>query len=287
MINFQTPNHQRHYSIDVSTDELKLVFLKEHHSSLWKRVTHKVRVLLDECSKEEMTLKKTRNRIKKMSGQFSAWKESSWKSRGYTPVEAEIEVKITQSKNASNNDYTKDDRTETQLGYWIKKGFSEEDARIKLSERQTTYTKEMVIAKLGKEEGLKKMTSIQEKKKKTFHLRPQNEQDQINISRCRKKLKIDSVNNPSVLYYFKFTDLKDQKDYWKIGISENSFNRRYPITIQKRYQMRDIQILSGTLEKCFKAEQSLLEVHHLNRKITSLSTECFDRDIFKTIKKEK
>lgn len=42
-----------------------------------------------------------------------------------------------------------------QLLYWIDKGFSEEQAKQKLKERQSTFTLEKCISKYGKEEGFK------------------------------------------------------------------------------------------------------------------------------------
>ena len=44
--------------------------------------------------------------------------------------------------------------SETQLDYWIeKKGYNEEEAKIKLSERQSTFSLEKCISKYGEEEG--------------------------------------------------------------------------------------------------------------------------------------
>lgn len=47
----------------------------------------------------------------------------------------------------------KDRVSDTTLEYWINKGFSEEDAKIKLKERQTTFTLDKCIEKYGQEEG--------------------------------------------------------------------------------------------------------------------------------------
>ena len=50
----------------------------------------------------------------------------------------------------------RDDRNTCQVKYWIKKGYSEEDAKQKVSERQSTFTLEKCIAKYGEEEGTKR-----------------------------------------------------------------------------------------------------------------------------------
>jgi hypothetical protein len=61
-------------------------------------------------------------------------------------------------------------RTETQLEYWIAKGYSEESAKQKLKERQTTFSKKICIEKYGEVEGLRIFKDRQEKwKKKVFN----------------------------------------------------------------------------------------------------------------------
>ena len=50
----------------------------------------------------------------------------------------------------------RDDRNTNQIKYWIKKGYSEEEAKQKVSERQTTFTLEKCIAKYGEEEGTRR-----------------------------------------------------------------------------------------------------------------------------------
>ena len=47
------------------------------------------------------------------------------------------------------------------LEYWVKKGYSLEEAKIKRSQRQSTFSKEICIEKYGEEEGLKKFTERQ------------------------------------------------------------------------------------------------------------------------------
>lgn len=61
-----------------------------------------------------------------------------------------------------------DDRTSTQIGYWIKRGFSEEEAKIKISERQKTFTLEKCIEKYGEDEGRKRWQERQDKWHKNY-----------------------------------------------------------------------------------------------------------------------
>lgn len=53
--------------------------------------------------------------------------------------------------------------TQTQIGYWLNKGFSEEEAKEKLSERQTTFSLDICIDKYGEEDGIKRFNERQDK----------------------------------------------------------------------------------------------------------------------------
>lgn len=50
-----------------------------------------------------------------------------------------------------------------QKEYWLERGYSEKESIKKVSERQTTFSKEICIEKYGKEEGAKKWVDRQEK----------------------------------------------------------------------------------------------------------------------------
>lgn len=54
------------------------------------------------------------------------------------------------------------------LQYWLNKGFSEDEAKVKRSEKQTTFSKEICIQKYGEEEGLKIFTERQNKWSKSL-----------------------------------------------------------------------------------------------------------------------
>ena len=69
---------------------------------------------------------------------------------------------------SSHLQYDRKDRVTSQIGYWIKKGYSEEDAKKIVSERQKTFTLNRCIEKYGEEEGLKKWEKRQEKWKKSL-----------------------------------------------------------------------------------------------------------------------
>ena len=50
----------------------------------------------------------------------------------------------------------RDDRNTNQVKYWINKGYSEEEAKQKVSERQSTFTLEKCIERYGDEEGTRR-----------------------------------------------------------------------------------------------------------------------------------
>ena len=55
----------------------------------------------------------------------------------------------------------RDDRNTNQVKYWVNKGYSEEEAKQKVSERQTTFTLEKCIDKYGVEEGTRRYVERQ------------------------------------------------------------------------------------------------------------------------------
>ena len=56
----------------------------------------------------------------------------------------------------------RDDRNTNQIKYWVNKGYSEDEAKQKVSERQRTFTLEKCIEKYGEVEGVKRFEKRQE-----------------------------------------------------------------------------------------------------------------------------
>lgn len=75
------------------------------------------------------------------------------------------------------------------LGYWIKKGFSEEEAREKVKERQTTFSLEKCIYNHGSELGLIIFNERQEKWQNSLNDKPQEIIDDINRRKSFVKIK--------------------------------------------------------------------------------------------------
>lgn len=68
------------------------------------------------------------------------------------------------------NNALKNREFETRIDYWIKRGFSKDEANEKIKERQRTFTLEKCIEKYGNEKGLERWKERQEKwKRKVFN----------------------------------------------------------------------------------------------------------------------
>jgi G:T-mismatch repair DNA endonuclease (very short patch repair protein) len=74
----------------------------------------------------------------------------------------------------------------TTITYYLKRGYSNQEAKEKLKERQTTFSLEKCIAKYGEKNGKQKWKDRQEKWQKTLTAKPEEEQDRINNDKVRK-----------------------------------------------------------------------------------------------------
>lgn len=64
--------------------------------------------------------------------------------------------------------------------YWLEQGYSEKEAIKKVTERQTTFSKEICIEKYGEKEGLKIWQDRQDKWQHTLNKKPNYEKNRIN-----------------------------------------------------------------------------------------------------------
>ncbi len=209
------------------------------------------------------------------------------------------------------------DVSPTQLGYWIKKGLSEDEAKVALKERQSTFTLEKQIAKYGLEEGTRRFNERQEKWQNTLKLKPQEEIDDINIRKginkdrmIEKYGEIEGIKryndwllstNPGILnrdislpgklYYIHFYN--DEIEFWKIGITKlnieggrfanninfkSKHNLNYDIIFVKDYD---------SYNECFIIEQYILKHYDYYRCSIDYNgfktSEAFDINIFKEL----
>jgi hypothetical protein len=135
-------------------------------------------------------------------------------------------------RNLSENDYKKflkgslsEREFDTTLEYYLKRGFSEEEAKEKLKERQTTFSLKKCIEKYGEEKGLERWRGRQEKWLKNYK-----KQNYSNISQI----------------LFKTLDLKIKKDFKQIFYAtcvDNDINNEYRLILSNKVLCPDFIIL--------------------------------------------
>jgi hypothetical protein len=86
-------------------------------------------------------------------GRFSSLSKNFKKYDGLSDNEIEEKKAIIVEKISDSN--KNNGNTPTTLLYWLNQGYDENEAKKKLSERQTTFSKDICIMKYGIEEGLK------------------------------------------------------------------------------------------------------------------------------------
>lgn len=151
------------------------------------------------------------------------------------------------------------------LLYWTKLGYSDEEAREKLSERQKTFSLEQCINKHGEEEGRKIWRARQDKWQETLNSKSDEEKLKINASKAtflnyetiKRWIKgsYDSNRNletiPSELYVCKFMS----NDSIKVGFTSISYEERargfYILGLEPRLEFR----LKSDAIRCFLIEQ--------------------------------
>lgn len=92
---------------------------------------------------------------------------------------AEAFSKIKETKSKTNNDNTK-------LSYYTARGYSEEDARLALSERQSTFSLDKCILRYGQEEGERVFKARQDKWLNTLNSKPAEELARIQKAKMCK-----------------------------------------------------------------------------------------------------
>lgn len=85
-----------------------------------------------------------------------------WTKKGYTEEEARLRISKTQSYIAKQNNYG-NRILPSNIQYWINKGYNEEDAKKLVSKSQTTFSKEICIEKHGFEKGIEIFNERQRK----------------------------------------------------------------------------------------------------------------------------
>lgn len=136
-----------------------LNFIHDMSASEYKELYPDENIINEEMSKDlSERITGENNPGYQHGGTLSSW---STKSTKHTPEQ------IVASKQKAKNNLTPDKRP-TNVEYWIKRGFTKEEAKKKVSERQTTFSLEICIEKYGEEEGRKRFADRQSKWHKSY-----------------------------------------------------------------------------------------------------------------------
>lgn len=199
----------------------------------------------------------------KMKRSISAFNVSYWIGLGYSEKEAkakvsEIAKKGADSTNAKQAKHREIDyeswakKMPTTKFYWIEQGYSEEEALKKVTERQTTFSKEKCIEKYGEEEGLKKWEERQVRWQFNLHA--------FNESNKKEKYStIGKASKESILCFQPILDyLKSCNIDYYFGEDENT---EFRIFVDDRWWLFDLTI--PELNLCFEYNG---EIFHPNPK---------------------
>ena len=114
-----------------------------------------------------------------------------WMKRGYSMGDAELKASETKDQNNKQGTKSSANRTKEQhkssshrcVEYWILRGHTVEEATEKLSERQSTFSLDICVAKYGQVEGLKRWSERQEKWQESINRKPIEELERIHRAR--------------------------------------------------------------------------------------------------------
>ena len=203
---------------------------------------------------------------------ISPFSKSFKKYEGMTDEEKEKQIR-------EYRQCDRDDRNTNQIKYWINKGYSEEDSKQKVSERQRTFTLEKCIAKYGEEEGTriyaerqtKWSATMEDKYKQGLFSRAANtfskfEKDMVDsiIDELLLDLDIDDIycyknrqfilnneneecKNNRFLYDFKFENkiIEFNGDYWHMNpdIYDSDFVNPYnDLSAEEKWKIDEIKL---------------------------------------------
>jgi len=194
---------------------------------------------------------------------LSAFTVSYWIEKGLLKEEAKNKVSEISKKgskkgnlvqaNQRENDYESwAKKIPTTKFYWLEQGYSEEEAIEKVTERQTTFSKEKCIEKYGEEDGLKRWEERQERWQFNLHA--------FNESKKKEKYStIGKASKESILCFQPILDyLKSLNIDYYFGEDENT---EFRIFVGDRWWLFDLTI--PELNLCFEYNG---EVFHPNPK---------------------
>ena len=144
-------------------------------------------------------------------GKLSAFSKNFIKYEGLS--DTEIDEKIDKVCKTNSISMTNNDNCQTNINYWLKHGYNEEEAKEKLSFRQTTFSLEKCIEKYGVEAGTKRWQERQKKWQDNIKSKPLEELERINRAKMN---------------FCKGFSMISQKLFWQIYDEiKDGFNKVY------------------------------------------------------------
>jgi len=236
------------YSINTTIDLLNFIKLHNLISDLKSFNTDIDKILEARISNNTIVgLKKLRREI--LSGIWvykSKWVAEYWISRGYDETTTKQIISDIQSKNANKfvnsrrqNPTKYNESYSNRVEYWLKKGYSMQEANLHLKNRQTTFSLEKCIERYGEIDGNIIFNKRQDKWISSMKSKPQTEIDSINrkktVSMCRASLEsikvfqktLNLLNEHGLEYYI---GVGDKNEYFLLNkLTNNLF--WYDLTI--------------------------------------------------------
>lgn len=219
------------------------------------------------------------NPAKEHGGRLSPFSKKFYKYEGLCDKEKNecIEKVInTQKKTLKDNPQ----KRKTRVEYWLKQGYTAEEAKRAVTERQITYSLEKCICKYGEEEGFKEWEKRQQKWLATLNAKSEEEKQDIN-RRKAAKVNFKTLWNKNLaevngtLYLIKLYNTNEE--FYKIGITTRPINKRFNKLLEYNYDV--LYMFSGSLQICFEKEQTIIK-NNKDIRYTPLChfsgyTECF------------
>ena len=174
----------------------------------------------------------------------------------------------------------------TRIQYFIDKGLTEDEAKIALKERQSTFSLEKCIIKYGEIEGTKRWKERQIKWQNTLNSKSEEEIKRINMSKSSGKGNV-TINGYCLLYYIRFYNNEDNFNVWKIGITGRSVEERFNLKLLKTHHNLDYELKFiqkyNSVDEAYSKEQYILNAFSENRVYTNYNgfstTETFNKDV--------
>lgn len=211
-----------------------------------------------------------------------------WIKKGYNEEESIQLAKEKKEKNNINGAKKSKNNNEVQkitskrcIEYWTIRGFSEVEAKEKVSQEQVTFSLDKCIEKYGEPDGKQIWLNRQEKWKKTLDEKTDNEKNEIRRKKAPKinyrTLWNENLNKTGILYLLKVYGLGEE--FYKIGITTKSVYSRYGGNKIGDYSYDVIDTIPNNIHTAFLLEQKTIKdnknISYVPKQKFEGWTECF------------